>query len=63
MYDKSKQYSKIQLIQDLNKCNYNPSMKDFIINIITQIMDYPKRIIKPIYLPQNLNHLKKENYI
>ncbi len=49
MYDKSKQYSKIQLIQDLNKCNYNPSMKDFIINIITQIMDYPKRIIKPIY--------------
>ena len=58
MYDKNKQYSKIQLIQDLNKCNYNPSMKDFIINIITQIMDYPKRIIKPIYLPQNLNQDK-----
>ena len=58
MYEINKQNEKINIIRDVNSCDYLPRMKDYIINMITQIIDFPKKSIKPKYLVQNKDNEK-----
>ena len=43
MYDANSQNTQLRLRTELAQCSYNPSMKDYISNMIMQIMNYPKK--------------------
>ena len=55
MYSIDKQNTKLNLGNLLNECNYTESNKDYIINMVMQILDFPKKVIKPKFFKQNQN--------
>ena len=58
MYDISKQNEKIDITGKVNSCDYLPAMKEYIINMIVQILDFPKKTVKPRYFVQTKNQEK-----
>ena len=43
MYNIAKQNEKIDIISKVNSCDYLPAMKEYIINMISQILDFPRK--------------------
>ena len=58
MYNIAKQNEKIDIISKVNSCDYLPAMKEYIINMISQILDFPRKTVKPRYFIQNKNNEK-----
>ena len=49
------QNTKIRLLNELTRCSYNQNMKDFIANMVIQIMKFPKRHGQAKYVIRNMN--------
>ena len=43
MYDANSQNTQLRLRTELGQCNYSPAMKDYLTNMIMQVMNYPKK--------------------
>ena len=58
MYDANSQNTQLRLRTELAQCGYNPSMKDYISNMIMQIMNYPKKTNPSRHFIKNMNQDK-----
>ena len=58
MYDANSQNTQLRLRTELAQCSYNPNMKDYISNLIMQIMNYPKKTNQARHFIRNMNQDK-----
>ena len=58
MYDANSQNTQLRLRTELAQCSYSPSMKDYISNMIIQVMNYPKKTTPPRHFIRNMNQDK-----
>ena len=58
MYDANSQNTQLRLRTELAQCSYNPTMKDYISNMIMQIMNYPKKTNPTRHFIKNMNQDK-----
>ena len=58
MYNYSNQNVKIQLTGELNTYSYDPKMKDYVINMIMQILNFPKKTKQARYFQQTIEQNK-----
>ena len=58
MYNNLNQSIKIQLTGELNSYSYDPKMKDYVINMIMQILNFPKKTKQARYFQQMIEQNK-----
>ena len=54
MYDANSQNTQLRLRTELAQCSYNPNMKDYLANMIMQIMNYPKKTNQARHFIRNM---------
>lgn len=54
MYEANSQNTLLRLRSELAQCSYPPNMKDYLANIIQQVMNYPKRTQPPRHFIKNM---------
>ena len=58
MYDANSQNTQLRLRTELSQCSYNPNMKDYLANMIMQIMNFPKKTNQARHFIRNMNQDK-----
>ena len=58
MYDANTQNTQLRLRTELAQCSYNPNMKDYLANMIMQVMNYPKKTKQARHFIRNMNQDK-----
>ena len=58
MYNANSQNTQLRLRTELANCNYNPNMKDYLANMIMEIMNFPKKTTQPRHFVKNMNQDK-----
>jgi hypothetical protein len=55
MYNANYQNTQLRLREELTQCGYNPSMKDYITNMIMQVLNFPKKTTQARHFIKTLN--------
>ena len=58
MYDANSQNTQLRLRTELSQCSYNPNMKDYLANMIMQIMNFPNKTNQARHFIRNMNQDK-----
>ena len=55
MYNANYQNTQLRLREELTQCGYNPSMKDYITNMLMQVLNFPKKTTQARHFIKTLN--------
>ena len=58
MYAANYQNTQLRIREELAQCSYNPNMKDYIANMIMQLLNYPKKTAQARHFIKNMNQDK-----
>ena len=58
MYNAAPQNTQIGIRTELDKCSYSPNMKDYLTNMIMQVMNYPRKQAQARYSVKNMGQDK-----